>query len=146
MRIDQAVVNLNDGPGNFHMKPNGVFWLGRGTAGVTESGAYLGLGLDPVYATQSGPMLVIDGELHPDFSADGISRKRRNGVGVSDEFVHFVISDTVVTFHEFASLFRDGLKTPDALFLDGQVSRLYAPELGRNEPGLDLGPIVGVVE
>ena len=60
--------------------------------------------------------------------------------------MHFAISDVPVTFHDFASLFRDRLDTPDALFLDGQVSRLYAPAISRDEPGLDLGPIVGVVE
>ncbi|MEE2879159.1 MAG: phosphodiester glycosidase family protein [Pseudomonadota bacterium] len=145
---DTATVNTNDGPGNFHMKPNGVFWLADGIAGVTESQAYLDNGIDPDYATQSGPMLVIDGDIHPSINADGTSRKRRNGVGVSrnGETVWFAISDGAVTFHDFASLFRDKLNTPNALFLDGQVSRIYAPAIGRNEPGLDLGPIVGVVE
>ncbi len=145
---DQASVNTNDGPGNFHLKPNGVFWLAEDRAGVTESAAYIEAGLEPIYATQSGPMLVIGGELHPEFNADGTSRKRRNGVGVSadGQTVYFAISDSSVTFHEFATLFRDQLDVPNALFLDGQVSRIYAPELSRNEIGTDLGPIVGVVE
>ena len=38
------------------------------------------------------------------------------------------------------------LDAPDALFLDGQVSRIYAPAMSRNEAGMDMGPIVGVVE
>ncbi len=145
---DTATVNTNDGPGNFHMKPNGVFWIDEGKAGVSVSEAYLEAGIDPDFATQSGPMLVIDGDIHPSINADGTSRKRRNGVGVSEdgETVYFAISDGAVTFHEFASLFRDRLDAPNALFLDGQVSRLYAPMIGRNEPGLDMGPIVGVVE
>ena len=145
---DKANVNTNDGPGNFHMKPNGVFWIDDGRAGVTESEAYLSAGIDPDYATQSGPMLVIDGELHPEFNPDGTSRKRRNGVGVSEngKTVYFAISDGLVTFHEFSSLFRDRLDVQDALFLDGQVSRIYAPAMSRNEPGMDMGPIVGVVE
>ena len=145
---DQASVNTNDGPGNFHLKPNGVFWLTPTIAGVTESAAYLEANPDPTYATQSGPMLVIDGALHPDFNPDGTSRKRRNGVGVSGDgkTIRFAISDTAVTFYEFATLFRDALDTPNALFLDGQVSRIYAPEISRNEFGVDMGPIVGVVE
>lgn len=145
---DKATININDGPGNFHLKPNGIFWLDDGLAGVTESQAYLDQAIDPDFATQSGPMLVINGELHPDLNPDGTSHKRRNGVGVSADGrqVHFVISDGQVTFHDFATLFRDRLDTPNALFLDGQVSRLYAPSLQRNESGLDLGPIVGVVE
>lgn len=145
---DTASVNTNDGPGNFHMKPNGVFWLRDGKAGVAESETYLSLDLDPDYATQSGPMLVIDGDIHPSINSDGTSRKRRNGVGVSrnGETVYFAISDVPVTFHDFASLFRDKLNAPDALFLDGQVSRMYAPAISRDEQGLDMGPIVGVVE
>lgn len=145
---DRASVNINDGPGNFHLKPNGVFWLSQTRAGVTESQSYLDQGLDPEYATQSGPMLVIDGQIHPEFNPNGTSRKRRNGVGVSPDGdrVYFAISDSAVTFHDFATLFRDELNAPNALFLDGQVSRLYAPNYGRNEIGVDLGPIVGVVE
>lgn len=145
---DQASVNTNDGPGNFHLKPNGVFWLSSTQAGVTESEAYLAAGLDPDYATQSGPMLVLDGELHPGLNPEGTSHRRRNGVGVSADgaVVYFAISDAAVTFYEFATLFRDEIGVPNALFLDGQVSRIYAPEIDRNEIGLDMGPIVGVVD
>ncbi len=145
---DRASVNTNDGPGNFHMRPNGVFWLGNGLAGISESSAYLALDTEAQYATQSGPMLVIGGNIHPDFNLDGTSHKRRNGVGVSADgaVVYFAISDAAVTFHDFATLFRDELNAPNALFLDGQVSRLYAPGIDRNEAGLDMGPIVGVVE
>ncbi|MEL7103286.1 MAG: phosphodiester glycosidase family protein, partial [Pseudomonadota bacterium] len=145
---DQASVNTNDGPGNFHLKPNGVFWLTPDLAGVTESQAFLDQGLDPIYATQSGPMLVVDGALHPELNPEGTSHRRRNGVGVSVDglTVHFAISDTAVTFHEFATLFRDEIGVPNALFLDGQVSRIYAPEINRNEIGANLGPMVGVVE
>ena len=134
------------GPGNFGMLPNGVFWIDAdGTPHVTESLAYESLAPDPTFATQSGPMLVIEGKLHPNFNADGPSRKRRNGVGVAtDGTLHFAISDVPVNFHSFATLFRDELDTPNALFLDGVVSKLYAPDLGRNETGLDMGPIVGV--
>ena len=145
---DRATVNTNDGPGNFHLKPNGVFWIARYVAGIHESERYLEIGIDPVYATQSGPMLVIDGELHPGLNPDGTSHRRRNGVGVSEDglTVYFAISDTAVTFHDFATLFRDEIGVPNALFLDGQVSRIYAPEISRYDVGADLGPIVGVVE
>lgn len=145
---EKAAVNTNDGPGNFHLKPNGVFWLDGARAGVTESQTYLDQNIEPTYATQSGPMLVIDGDIHPAINPDGVSHKRRNGVGVSADgaTVYFAISDAAVTFYDFASLYKDVLKTPNALFLDGQVSRIYAPALDRREPGLDMGPIVGVVE
>lgn len=147
----RARLNRNEGPGNFHLLPNGVFALDGDAALVMESGAFADFYDDdddqPDYASQSGPMLVINGEIHPGINEDGTSRKRRNGVGVSadGETVYFVISDTPVTFHEFASLFRDALDTPNALYLDGVVSRLYAADIGRDEKGLDMGPIVGVV-
>jgi uncharacterized protein YigE (DUF2233 family) len=92
-------------------------------------------------------MLVVNGKLHPKFSETGISLKIRNGVGVrADGTVVFVISSGFVNFHAFASLFRDTLNCPNALFLDGSVSSLYAPELGRNDGLVPLGPMVGVVE
>ena len=91
-------------------------------------------------------MLVINGALHPRFMADSPSKKRRNGVGVDASGVtHFAISNGPVRFHDFATLFRDVLDVPNALFLDGTVSRLYAPELKRNDTGYRLGPIIGQV-
>ncbi len=53
------------GPGNFHLKPNGVFYAREGEAGVLETGAFLKLKPKAEFATQSGPMLEIDGKLHP---------------------------------------------------------------------------------
>jgi len=147
-----APANTNAGMGNFHLKPNGVFWIwqedGHRGAGVATTQSYIdSVAKDAVrYATQSGPMLVIDGELHPRFLPQLQSRKRRNGAGVTAEGeVIFALADSPVNFYDFASYFRDVLKTPNALYLDGTISRLYAPELGRNDPGAAMGPIVGVV-
>lgn len=146
--VDIAPINNNDGPGNFHLKPNGVFFVTEnGDAFVESTDLYLRVKrAPPPYATQSGPMLVIDGALHPRFLPDSESKKRRNGVGVDDEGdVFFVLTDTPVRFYDFARFFRDELKTPNALYLDGVISRIYAPNLGRNDPGLAMGPIVGIV-
>jgi len=132
---------------NFHMKPNGVFWIGDGAAGVTETLRYLAGQSGARYATQSGPMLVIDGRIHPRIRPDGTSAKIRNGVGVDERGdVVFAISDEPVTFDAFARLFRDGLMCRNALFLDGSLSSLYAPELGRDDQIEPIGPIVGVVQ
>ena len=133
-----------DGPGNFSMKPNGVFYVDGGKAGVLETKAFQKRKLRPQFATQSGPMLVIDGKLHPRFLADATSRNRRNGVGVAGSKVKFALAETPVTFHEFARVFRDVLKTPNALYLDGSISRLYAADIGRNDIGFAMGPIVAV--
>jgi uncharacterized protein YigE (DUF2233 family) len=138
-------VNLRNGSGNFHLKPNGVFYFGDGKAGVMETGRFLRARLDPDFATQSGPMLVIDGQIHPKLQPDGESAKIRNGVGVRDEHtVIFAISTEPVSFYTFAKLFRDRLGTQNALFLDGSISTLYAPPLPTVGGWRNLGPMLGV--
>ncbi|MDO5604346.1 MAG: phosphodiester glycosidase family protein [Paracoccus sp. (in: a-proteobacteria)] len=137
------------GGGNFGLLPNGVFCSGGATPfRVIESRAF---GADPPdcrLATQSGPMLVIDGALHPRFLVDSNSRYIRNGVGVTadGQTAWFAISSRAVTFHEFGRLFRDGLGARNALYFDGSISRLYAPEMRRNDFGWPMGPIIGLVD
>jgi uncharacterized protein YigE (DUF2233 family) len=48
-----------------------------------------------------------------------------------------------VNFHDFARLFRDELGTPDALYLDGSVSRLYDRASDGTTVGFPMGPILG---
>ncbi|OCI95816.1 hypothetical protein A6U86_16860 [Rhizobium sp. AC27/96] len=140
-------INTNKGWGNFHLLPNGVFYLLPGRAGVMESRAFVASGIKPFYATQSGPMLVIDGALHPSFLADSTSLKSRNGVGVTgDGKVVFAVSDGPVRFHDFATLFRDDLDCANALFLDGSISSLDIPEWQRRDGLFPLGPIIAVTE
>jgi uncharacterized protein YigE (DUF2233 family) len=138
--------DTRSGTTNFHLKPNGVFWVGDGAAGVAETDRFLADRSTARYATQSGPMLVIDGKIHPKIKPGGESLKIRNGVGACDAgAAAFAISDDPVNFDVFARLFRDGLGCPNALFLDGSVSSLYAPELNRDDELGPIGPIVGVV-
>jgi uncharacterized protein YigE (DUF2233 family) len=138
-------VDTREGESNFHLKPNGVFWVGEGTAGVAETSRFLANPPAARYATQSGPMLAIDGRIHPRILPTGTSEKIRNGVCVRDGGAAiFAISDRPVTFHTFARLFLEALGCSDALFLDGSVSSLYAPELNRDDDFSPLGPMVGV--
>ena len=143
----RARLVTSEGPGNFGMLPNGVFCVQDAGFAVIESRAFAAEPPDCRHATQSGPMLVIDGALHPRFLADSDSRFVRNGVGVSadGQRAHFAISNRPVTFHQFARLFRDVLDVPQALYFDGNVSRLHAPELGRSDWGRQMGPVVGLV-
>ena len=136
-------INRRDGGGNFHLMPNGIFLIRRdGSVGIITSDAFA-LSPDVAFATQSGPMLVIDGELHPSFDADGESRFIRNGVGIGPGGKPlFVISYEVVSFGKFARFFRDGLGTRNALYFDGSVSSLWDPAAGRQDAGVPLGPII----
>lgn len=145
--VEEMPVITSDGPGNFGLLPNGVLCLSDGHAAILESRAYADAPPDCRDATQSGPMLVIDGQLHPRFLEDGSSRNIRNGAGVGPggRFLHLVISDEPVNFHHFARFFRDHLGVPQALYFDGRVSRLYAPGIGRTDIGLPVGPIIGTV-
>ena len=144
----QAISRIvtREGPGNFGLLPNGVLCLTDNSARVIESREFDRMSPNCRYATQSGPMLVIEGELHPRFLPNSSSRFVRNGIGVSSEgMLISAISNQPVNFHQFARLFREVLKTPNALFIDGKVSRLYAPEMNRHDFGFPMGAILGVV-
>jgi len=145
---EQSVpVITSDGPGNFGLLPNGVFCIGKGWARVYETKDYVAQSPGCDHASQSGPMLVIDGALHPRFRETSDSLYVRNGVGTSanGRTVWFAISEKPVNFHIFGRLFRDVLKTPQALYFDGNISRLYVPELNRHDGGFPMGPIVGAM-
>ena len=138
-------LNLDSADGNFFLKPNGVFLVAESGASVIESSRYAQIQEKVELATQSGPLLVLDGALHPAFRRDSTSRNVRNGVGVlSAHEVVFAISEQPVTFYEFAVLFRNGLGCKDALFLDATVSSLFAENLGRKDVRASLGPMIGV--
>lgn len=139
-------ISTRRGPGNFHLQPNGVFYVARDGAGVMETRQYQRMRPAAIHATQSGPMLVVNGAIHPKFSVDSDSRKLRNGVGACGGRMVFAISEGGVTFHEFARLFRDRFKCANALFLDGSISALYSAQLNRNDGWRPMGPIVGLVE
>lgn len=136
----------SDGPGNFGLLPNGVFCIGDSFR-VIESRSFKKTRPDCRFATQSGPMLVIKGELHSKLLPDSDSLYVRNGVGVTEDGKRaiFAISNDAVNFHAFARLFRDALGLSDALYFDGNISRLYAPQLDRHDGGFPMGPIVGTV-
>ncbi|MFL6733851.1 MAG: phosphodiester glycosidase family protein [Sphingomicrobium sp.] len=136
-------LNRRKGGGNFHLMPNGVFAVRRdGQAEVVTTDAFQ-LKPDIVFATQSGPMLVIDGKLHPRLDRDGTSHYVRNGVGIGpDGKPVFVISNDEVSFGKLARFFRDGLKVKNALYFDGSISSLWDPVNGRRDAGVPVGPMV----
>lgn len=138
-------LNTAQGQGNFFLKPNGVFaFTLRGPALMSTQRWQAHQGESKTLAaTQSGPLLLQDGQLHPAFEPHSTYRAIRNAVGVmaGSAIVVFAISTTRVTFHELATLLQE-LGCRDALYLDGNVSSLFAPLLGRRDPGLGLGPVL----
>ncbi|MBA3511482.1 phosphodiester glycosidase family protein [Sphingomonas sp.] len=136
-------INRRKGGGNFHLMPNGVFQVrGDGRSEIVTTADWKP-SPDTRIATQSGPMLVIGGKLHPAFDHDGSSRHIRNGVGIApDGRPLFVISEDPVSLGKFARFFRDRLKCRDALFFDGAVSALWDPANHRRDVTVPLGPIL----
>jgi uncharacterized protein YigE (DUF2233 family) len=103
-------INLSAGSGNFYMKPNGVFFIDAAGAHIVESSLYPGTTRETCLATQSGPLLLIRGQLNPNFRAHSSNTHVRSAVGVlSPDRVVFVLSNEPVTFHQFATFFRDDL-------------------------------------
>ena len=135
-----------DGAGNFYLKPNGIFFVGEdGRAGVMETAVFAEAKLPVRYATQSGPMLVTGGQIHPKFLPDGTSRYTRNGVGVTrGGTVVFAITRDPLSLGSFARFFRDAADCPDALFFDGAVSSLWAGGKMIVDSGRPAGPFVAV--
>ncbi len=144
--VQRHGLNQANGAGNFYMKPNGVFFVAAdGKPGIETADSFAKRMDMPPWATQSGPMLVMDGALHPGIAPDGASHYIRNAVGVGkDAGAVFVISDEPVSFGKLARFLRDGLGCRDALYFDGDVSSLWAPSLNRRDVRKPLGPMLVV--
>ena len=140
-------LNRADGEGNFFMKPNGVFFGSDAKWQVMGSNTFFNtIGDRPQFGTQSGPLLLVDGKLHPEVQDDGPSKAIRNAVGVdASGKAHFVISDAPVSFGQLARYYRDVLKVKNALYLDGAISSLWDPAKGRMDKGR-VGPIIVVTK
>jgi uncharacterized protein YigE (DUF2233 family) len=139
----RAANRRTNGAGNFHLQPNGVFLVREeGRAEVLTTSAFKA-SRDMLAATQSGPMLVVDGQVNPRFDPDGRSRYVRNGVGVDQDGVPvFAISESAVSFGKFARLFQGPLRCRNALYLDGSVSSLWDPVNNRMDSFTGIGPML----
>ena len=141
-----AVLDTADGNGNFYLKPNGVFYI------TTDNNPFVCKTTDfkdngkIKYATQSGPMLIIDGKIHSAFKDGSTNLNIRNGVGIlPDNKVVFAMSKTEINFYDFAKYFQS-LGCKNALYLDGFVSRTYLPEKKWTQTDGNFGVIIGVTE
>lgn len=139
-------IDTTDGNGNFYLKPNGVFYI------TTDNIPFVCKTTDFIdngkvkNATQSGPMLVINGKLHPAFKEGSMNLNIRNGVGIlPDNKILFAMSKTEINFYDFAKYFQN-LGCKNALYLDGFVSRTFLPEKKWVQTDGNFGVIIGVTE
>ena len=146
--IERSPINLTKGEGNFFLKPNGVFLIsGDGRAAIVPSENFSRFAQGVRAATQSGPLLVIDGRINSVFRAGSANRFVRSGVGVIDPHtVVFALSSKPVNFWDFARLFRDVLGCKNALYLDGAISKFYLPSKKEFAGGGEFGVLIGVTE
>ncbi|MEY4769257.1 MAG: hypothetical protein RL637_1896 [Pseudomonadota bacterium] len=127
-------LNQNQGMGNFYLKPNGIFVMGDKKASILESSQFSSIKWPIHFATQSGPLLLINRKIHPSFNKNSTNNVIRNGVGISStHHIIIAISNAPVSLYDFALLFRDYLKCDNALYLDGVISKMYIPKLNRME-------------
>lgn len=139
-----TTLDTTSGNGNFYLKPNGVFYITvDNLAAICTTTNFIDNGKIK-YATQSGPMLVIDGQIHPAFKEGSTNLNIRNGVGIlPDNNIIFAMSKKELNFYDFADYFKK-LGCKSALYLDGLVSRTYLPEQNWTQTGGNFGVIIGV--
>ncbi|MFZ1529971.1 MAG: phosphodiester glycosidase family protein [Ferruginibacter sp.] len=141
----KSPVNSRSGNGNFYLKPNAVFYITKNNqAGISTTENFRQRS-NITFATQSGPMLLINGKIHPAFTKGSSNVNIRNAVGIlPGGQVLFVMSKTPVNFYEFAAYFKNaGCK--NALYLDGFVSRTYLPSKSWVQTDGDFGVILAEV-
>lgn len=138
-RIDTS----QNGYGNFYLQPNGIFYVTKKNKPVICTTKMFRPNEHIKYATQSGPMLLVDGEIHPKFREGSSNVHIRNGVGIlPNGNLLFAISIEKTNFYDFASYFKqNGCK--NALYLDGFVSRVYLPSKNQNQLDGNFGVIIG---
>lgn len=143
--LDESIPNNNT---NFYLMPNGVFYIdSNGIPGVKTTSEYakINKSIHPKYATQSGPMLVIDGILHDKFVESSKNLNIRSGVGITNSNkVVFLISEGYVNFWDFATVFKDVLSCKNALYLDGAISLMYLKDRNKDVQGGNFGPMISV--
>ena len=139
-------LDTSSGNGNFYLKPNGVFYITTANIpGIQKTTEFVNDGKIK-FATQSGPMLVVDGKINAAFTIGSTNLNIRNGVGIlPDKRIVFAISKKDINFYDFASFFKK-LGCKNALYLDGLVSRMYLPEKNWKQTDGNFGVIIGVTE
>ena len=143
---ETSPLNLADGSGNFYLKPGGIFVVSAADEAQVLPSASWHLQSTPVLATQSGPLLLSQGSIHPMFRADSSNLRVRSGVCASAPgTVHLFLSVREVRLFDMATFARDTLGCRDALYLDGVISRLWAEGDGTPDKQQSFAGVLAVV-
>lgn len=133
-----------DGYGNFYLQPNGVFLISEQGADIVDTDRFAAERATRweriAFATQSGPLLLQNGQINPAFDAQSNNKLVRNAVcTTSAQDVVLALARGPISFFEFATFLRVTLGCRDALYLDGHISRMF--------PGTDAdaGPDFGIL-
>ncbi|MCP4443298.1 MAG: hypothetical protein GY810_30725 [Aureispira sp.] len=130
------------GYGNFYIQPNGIFYLTKDKKAKICKTTDFRPSTDILFATQSGPMLLINGKIHKALTKGSKNIHIRNGVGLlPNGNLVFGISKQKINFYDFASFFKD-LGCQNALYLDGFVSKMYLPAKNWTDLGGEFGVII----
>jgi uncharacterized protein YigE (DUF2233 family) len=137
-------LNTQTGTGNFYLLPNGVFYLTNDRSAHICTSSNFKYDSSIQFATQSGPMLVANGEIHNAFDPNSKNLNIRNGVGIlPNGNILFAISKKEINFYDFAKFFlQKGCS--NALYLDGTISRMYLPEEKIEQMDGRFGVLIGV--
>jgi len=139
-------IDTNEGNGNFYLMPNGIFYITNDNQPRICTTKEFRFNSKIKNATQSGPMLVIDGEIHPAFKEGSLNLNIRNGVGIlPNNHIIFLMSKQKINFYDFALYFKN-MGCKNALYLDGFVSRTYLPEKNWVQLDGNFGVIIGVTK
>ena len=141
-----APLNNSTGNGNFYLQPNGIFYITTDNLPKICVTTDFNASQNIKYATQSGPMLVVDGQIHSAFKEGSANLNIRNGVGIlPDNKIVFAMSKEGINFYDFAKYFQS-IGCKNALYLDGFVSRTYLPEKHWIQTDGNFGVIIGVTK
>ncbi|WP_130286681.1 phosphodiester glycosidase family protein [Aquimarina brevivitae] len=143
--VKAPIDTIQKGYGNFYLQPNGVFYLTKNNVpGVCTTNDFESKNI--AFATQSGPMLVIDGKIHPKFKKGSSYLNIRNGVGIlPNGNILFVMSKKELSLYDFAHYFQSK-GCLNALYLDGFVSKTFLPEKGYHKLDGNFGVIIGEIK
>lgn len=139
-------IDTSSGTGNFYLKPNGIFYITTNNEPKICRTENFKQSKNVLFATQSGPMLLIDGQIHKGLKKGSVNLNIRNGVGIlSNNQVVFAMSKKEINFYDFAEYFQS-LGCKNALYLDGLVSRTYLPEKNWKQVDGNFGVIIGATK